>query len=207
MRLFCFVSQFPAFVAACSRNTVSTNSFAQIITASYPLWLLRLQEWYTCVEHYHRTCITINELVVGNEYYFRIYSENMVGLSENATITKDTAVIVKEGKFRLAGVTTSVRFKRSVQSRWRCLGPPHKYPVDQVEMNNLSNVRFALKRYFFSSHSYSYFAVYLSPSCYLLTFIAYSEWKYIIHLQTVDSIEGLEAVQCFFLYRYRYIYI
>lgn len=125
------------------------NSFAQIITASCPLWLSRLQEWYTCVEHYHRTCITINELVVGNEYYFRIYSENMVGLSENATTTKDTAVIVKEGKFRLAGVTTSVRFKRSVQSRWRCLGPPHKYPVDQVEMNNLSNVRFALKRYFF----------------------------------------------------------
>ncbi|XP_053541464.1 LOW QUALITY PROTEIN: myosin-binding protein C, slow-type [Ictalurus punctatus] len=57
----------------------------------------KTMEWYTCVEHYHRTCITINELVVGNEYYFRIYSENMVGLSENATTTKDTAVIVKEG--------------------------------------------------------------------------------------------------------------
>ncbi|XP_046715879.1 myosin-binding protein C, slow-type isoform X1 [Silurus meridionalis] len=57
----------------------------------------KTMEWYTCVEHYHRTCITISELVVGNEYYFRIFSENMVGLSENATITKDTAVIVKEG--------------------------------------------------------------------------------------------------------------
>lgn len=51
------------------------------------------------MEHYHRTCITISELVVGNEYYFRIFSENMVGLSKSATTTKDTAVIVKEGKF------------------------------------------------------------------------------------------------------------
>ncbi|XP_056093320.1 myosin-binding protein C, slow-type isoform X16 [Rhinichthys klamathensis goyatoka] len=57
----------------------------------------KTMEWYTCVEHYHRTCITISDLVVGNEYFFRIYSENMVGLSENATATKDSALIVKEG--------------------------------------------------------------------------------------------------------------
>ncbi|XP_047675839.1 myosin-binding protein C, slow-type isoform X4 [Tachysurus fulvidraco] len=57
----------------------------------------KTMEWYTCIEHYHRTCITISELVVGNEYYFRIFSENMVGLSQSATTTKDTAVIVKEG--------------------------------------------------------------------------------------------------------------
>ncbi|XP_029597931.1 myosin-binding protein C, slow-type-like isoform X4 [Salmo trutta] len=57
----------------------------------------KTMEWYTCIEHYHRTCITITELVVGNEYFFRIYSENMVGLSEGATQTKDSALIVKEG--------------------------------------------------------------------------------------------------------------
>lgn len=57
----------------------------------------KTMEWYTCVEHYHRTCITITELVVGNEYYFRIFSENMCGLSESATQTKDSALIVKEG--------------------------------------------------------------------------------------------------------------
>ncbi|XP_036432583.1 myosin-binding protein C, slow-type isoform X5 [Colossoma macropomum] len=57
----------------------------------------KTMEWYTCVEHYHRTCITISDLVVGNEYFFRIFSENMVGLSESATTTKDSAVIVKEG--------------------------------------------------------------------------------------------------------------
>ncbi|XP_071761858.1 myosin-binding protein C, slow-type [Centroberyx gerrardi] len=57
----------------------------------------KTMEWYTCIEHYHRTCITITELVVGNEYFFRIYSENMCGLSECATQTKDSALIVKEG--------------------------------------------------------------------------------------------------------------
>uniref|UniRef100_A0AAY4DBK5 Myosin binding protein C, slow type n=1 Tax=Denticeps clupeoides TaxID=299321 RepID=A0AAY4DBK5_9TELE len=55
------------------------------------------QEWYTCVEHYHRTCVTVTELVVGNEYFFRVFAENMCGLSESATVTKDSALIVKQG--------------------------------------------------------------------------------------------------------------
>ncbi|XP_037616748.1 myosin-binding protein C, slow-type isoform X4 [Sebastes umbrosus] len=57
----------------------------------------KTMEWYTCIEHYHRTCITITELVVGNEYFFRIFAENMCGLSETATQTKKSALIVKEG--------------------------------------------------------------------------------------------------------------
>ncbi|XP_031714775.1 myosin-binding protein C, slow-type isoform X4 [Anarrhichthys ocellatus] len=58
---------------------------------------LKTMEWYTCIEHYHRTCITITELVVGNEYFFRIFAENMCGPSDTATQTKKSAVIVKEG--------------------------------------------------------------------------------------------------------------
>nr|XP_033470121.1 myosin-binding protein C, slow-type isoform X7 [Epinephelus lanceolatus] len=57
----------------------------------------KTMEWYTCIEHYHRNCITITELVVGNEYFFRIFAENMCGLSETATQTKKSALIVKEG--------------------------------------------------------------------------------------------------------------
>ncbi|KAM9327935.1 myosin-binding protein C, slow-type [Pholidichthys leucotaenia] len=57
----------------------------------------KTMEWFTCIEHYHRTCITITELVVGNEYFFRVFSENMCGLSETATQTKKSALIVKEG--------------------------------------------------------------------------------------------------------------
>ncbi|XP_027397803.1 myosin-binding protein C, slow-type isoform X15 [Bos indicus x Bos taurus] len=55
-------------------------------------------EWFTVIEHYHRTSATITELVIGNEYYFRVFAENMCGLSEDATMTKESAVIAKDGK-------------------------------------------------------------------------------------------------------------
>ncbi|KAJ7399107.1 Myosin-binding protein C, slow-type [Pitangus sulphuratus] len=55
-------------------------------------------EWFTVIEHYHRTSATINELIIGNEYYFRVFAENMCGLSEDATMTKESALIAKDGK-------------------------------------------------------------------------------------------------------------
>ncbi|XP_004469253.2 myosin-binding protein C, slow-type isoform X2 [Dasypus novemcinctus] len=55
-------------------------------------------EWFTVIEHYHRTNATITELVIGNEYYFRVFAENMCGLSEDATMTKESALIAKDGK-------------------------------------------------------------------------------------------------------------
>ncbi|KAM4675227.1 myosin-binding protein C, slow-type isoform 9-T9 [Discoglossus pictus] len=58
----------------------------------------KTMEWFTVLEHYHRTSATISELVIGNEYYFRIFSENMCGLSEAATRTVNSALIEKEGK-------------------------------------------------------------------------------------------------------------
>ncbi|MBN3303680.1 MYPC1 protein, partial [Amia calva] len=57
----------------------------------------KTMEWFTILEHYHRNFIAITELVIGNEYYFRIYAENMCGLSECATVTKDSALILKQG--------------------------------------------------------------------------------------------------------------
>ncbi|XP_018412130.1 PREDICTED: myosin-binding protein C, slow-type [Nanorana parkeri] len=58
----------------------------------------KTMEWFTVLEHYHRTSATISELVIGNEYYFRVFSENMCGLSETATRTVNCALIEKEGK-------------------------------------------------------------------------------------------------------------
>uniref|UniRef100_A0A8C5PU69 Myosin binding protein C1 n=1 Tax=Leptobrachium leishanense TaxID=445787 RepID=A0A8C5PU69_9ANUR len=58
----------------------------------------KTMEWFTVLEHYHRTNATISELVIGNEYYFRVFSENMCGLSEAATRTLNSALIEKEGK-------------------------------------------------------------------------------------------------------------
>uniref|UniRef100_A0A672QIA7 Myosin-binding protein C, slow-type n=1 Tax=Sinocyclocheilus grahami TaxID=75366 RepID=A0A672QIA7_SINGR len=78
-------------------NPPKDNGNAPIIGYTIQKADKKTMEGYTCIEHYHRTCITISNLVVGNEYFFRIYSENMVGLSESATATKDSALIVKEG--------------------------------------------------------------------------------------------------------------
>ncbi|MGH0116507.1 UNVERIFIED_CONTAM: hypothetical protein FKN15_009640, partial [Acipenser sinensis] len=57
----------------------------------------KTMEWFTIIEHYHRKSTTVSELVIGNEYFFRVFSENMCGLSEEARVTKDSAMIVKEG--------------------------------------------------------------------------------------------------------------
>ncbi|XP_030071135.1 myosin-binding protein C, slow-type isoform X3 [Microcaecilia unicolor] len=58
----------------------------------------KTMEWFTVLEHYHRTSATISDLVIGNEYFFRVFSENMCGLSETATRTINSARIEKEGK-------------------------------------------------------------------------------------------------------------
>ncbi|KAM8977249.1 immunoglobulin-like and fibronectin type III domain-containing protein 1 [Pelodytes ibericus] len=52
-------------------------------------------EWFTVLEHYHQTNCTVSDLIIGNSYYFRVFSENLCGLSEKATVTKDFAVIKK----------------------------------------------------------------------------------------------------------------
>ncbi|KAM4795852.1 myosin-binding protein H-like [Rhinophrynus dorsalis] len=54
-------------------------------------------EWFTVQEHYHQTNCTISDLIMGNSYYFRVFSENLCGLSEKAAVTKDLATIKKTG--------------------------------------------------------------------------------------------------------------
>ncbi|XP_032893805.1 myosin-binding protein C, slow-type isoform X4 [Amblyraja radiata] len=57
----------------------------------------KTMDWYTVVDHYHRTNCFIPDLIVGNEYYFRVFAENMCGLSDEATKTKNCALIQKQG--------------------------------------------------------------------------------------------------------------
>ncbi|XP_067863304.1 myosin-binding protein H-like isoform X2 [Heptranchias perlo] len=52
-------------------------------------------EWFTVLENAHSIPCTISDLVMGNHYNFRVFSENLCGLSETAVQCKDTAYIPK----------------------------------------------------------------------------------------------------------------
>ena len=56
------------------------------------------QEWYTIYEHNRRPNCTSSDLIMGNEYMFRVYSENLCGRSEEPGQSKNTAVIAKTGE-------------------------------------------------------------------------------------------------------------
>uniref|UniRef100_A0A9J8D0S9 Myosin-binding protein C, fast-type n=1 Tax=Cyprinus carpio carpio TaxID=630221 RepID=A0A9J8D0S9_CYPCA len=57
----------------------------------------KTKEWFTVYEHNRRTNCTVSDLIIGNEYMFRVYSENLCGLSEDPCMSKNTAVIAKTG--------------------------------------------------------------------------------------------------------------
>ncbi|XP_066528759.1 myosin binding protein Ha isoform X2 [Hoplias malabaricus] len=54
-------------------------------------------EWFTVLEHFHRLNATVSDLIMGNSYTFRVFSENMVGRSESAAVTKNVATVQKTG--------------------------------------------------------------------------------------------------------------
>ncbi|KAK2857815.1 hypothetical protein Q7C36_005734 [Tachysurus vachellii] len=52
-------------------------------------------DWFTVLEHYHRLNATVSDLIMGNTYAFRVFTENKCGISNDATVTKTTATIQK----------------------------------------------------------------------------------------------------------------
>ena len=66
------------------------------------------------LEHSRPTRCTVSELVMGNEYRFRVYSENVCGTSQEPATSHNTARIAKEGPLwgHLGGygVTYGVRY-------------------------------------------------------------------------------------------------
>ncbi|XP_045154116.1 myosin-binding protein H [Echinops telfairi] len=52
-------------------------------------------QWFTVLERYHPTTCTLSNLIVGNSYSFRVFSENQCGLSDSAAVTKELAHIQK----------------------------------------------------------------------------------------------------------------
>ncbi|XP_041033600.1 myosin-binding protein C, fast-type-like [Carcharodon carcharias] len=58
----------------------------------------KTMEWFTVYDHNRKPHCTISDLIMGNEYYFRVYSENICGLSDSPRTTKNTAYIQKDSK-------------------------------------------------------------------------------------------------------------
>uniref|UniRef100_A0A8C5Z2L6 Myosin-binding protein C, fast-type n=1 Tax=Marmota marmota marmota TaxID=9994 RepID=A0A8C5Z2L6_MARMA len=58
---------------------------------------IRVVEWFNVYEHNRHTSCTVSDLIVGNEYYFRVFSENICGLSDSPGVSKNTACILKTG--------------------------------------------------------------------------------------------------------------
>uniref|UniRef100_A0A4W6CGN4 Myosin-binding protein C, fast-type n=1 Tax=Lates calcarifer TaxID=8187 RepID=A0A4W6CGN4_LATCA len=83
----------------------------------------KTKEWFTVYEHNRRPSCTVSDLVMGNEYSFRVFSENICGLSDEAGISKNTAVIAKTGlafnppPFREKDMNTSPKFTAPLVDR------------------------------------------------------------------------------------------
>uniref|UniRef100_A0A3B3XR33 Myosin-binding protein C, fast-type n=2 Tax=Poecilia mexicana TaxID=48701 RepID=A0A3B3XR33_9TELE len=57
----------------------------------------KTMEWFTVHDHYRRTHCVVSDLIMGNEYIFRVFSINLVGLSPEPLTTKDSVFIQKSG--------------------------------------------------------------------------------------------------------------
>ncbi|XP_054463205.1 myosin binding protein Ca [Anoplopoma fimbria] len=58
---------------------------------------MKTKDWFTVFEHNRRPSCTVSDLVMGNEYFFRVFSENICGLSVEPGISKNTAIVTKSG--------------------------------------------------------------------------------------------------------------
>nr|XP_033481316.1 myosin-binding protein C, cardiac-type isoform X2 [Epinephelus lanceolatus] len=57
----------------------------------------KTMEWFTVYELYRRTNCVVSDLIMGNEYVFRVFANNLVGLSMDPCNTTDSAFIQKTG--------------------------------------------------------------------------------------------------------------
>uniref|UniRef100_A0A8C3KF20 Myosin-binding protein C, cardiac-type n=1 Tax=Calidris pygmaea TaxID=425635 RepID=A0A8C3KF20_9CHAR len=85
------------FNAALEWTPPQDDGNAQILGYTVQKADKKAMEWYTVFDHYRRTNCVVSDLIMGNEYFFRVFSENLCGLSETAATTKNPAYIQKTG--------------------------------------------------------------------------------------------------------------
>ncbi|XP_034726528.1 myosin binding protein Hb isoform X3 [Etheostoma cragini] len=85
-------------------------------------------DWFTVLDHYHRLNATISDLIMGNIYKFRVFAENKVGMSENATVAKEEAKILKTAidykppEYKERDFTEAPKFTTSLNDRATTVG-------------------------------------------------------------------------------------
>ncbi|KAI4581153.1 hypothetical protein MJG53_010695 [Ovis ammon polii x Ovis aries] len=83
----------------------------------------KTMEWFTVLEHYRRTHCVVSELIIGNGYYFRVFSHNTVGPSERAAATKEPVFIPRPGityelpKYKALDFSEAPSFTRPLVNR------------------------------------------------------------------------------------------
>ncbi|KAM9221825.1 myosin-binding protein C, cardiac-type [Dugong dugon] len=83
----------------------------------------KTMEWFTVLEHYRHTHCVVPELIIGNGYYFRVFSHNIVGPSDTAATTKEPIFIPKPGKkykppsYKALDFSEAPRFTRPLVNR------------------------------------------------------------------------------------------
>uniref|UniRef100_UPI0037E94D96 myosin binding protein Ca n=1 Tax=Semicossyphus pulcher TaxID=241346 RepID=UPI0037E94D96 len=85
------------FNAALEWKPPKDDGNCEIIGYSIQKADMKTKEWFTVYEHNRRPSCTVSDLVMGNEYSFRVYSENICGLSDEPGVSKNTAIISKTG--------------------------------------------------------------------------------------------------------------
>ncbi|CAL9692742.1 unnamed protein product [Knipowitschia caucasica] len=85
------------FNAALEWKPPKDNGNCDIIGYTVQKADMKTKEWFTVYEHSRRPSCTVSDLVMGNQFSFRVYSENLCGLSQDPGLSKNTASISKAG--------------------------------------------------------------------------------------------------------------
>uniref|UniRef100_A0A8C5G8G6 Myosin-binding protein C, fast-type n=1 Tax=Gouania willdenowi TaxID=441366 RepID=A0A8C5G8G6_GOUWI len=80
---------------------------------------LKTKEWFTVYEHNRRTNCTASDLIMGNEYRFRVYSENLCGLSEDlpAFLPFPLGLQVKQNSYKEMDLSCVPKFTQPLVDR------------------------------------------------------------------------------------------
>ncbi|XP_068192413.1 myosin binding protein Ca [Antennarius striatus] len=91
------VAEVWGFNVALEWNPPKDDGNCEIIGYTIEKADMKTKEWFTVYEHNRRPSCTVSDLIMGNEYSFRVFSENICGLSDESGVSKNTAVITKTG--------------------------------------------------------------------------------------------------------------